>query len=147
MSRIQQAVHDFEQIISGEKKNMMEQIGRSSRGELFVLKFLDNKQTAVTPSEISEAMQTSTARISAALNSLEKKEQIKREIDKNNRRNILVTITESGINRTRTELKKMTERTITILSKMGEEDALEFVRLLGRFTEIADSVFNEEICQ
>ena len=144
MSRIEEAVAAFEKLMSGSRKNMMEQMERNSKGELFILKYLYNKNTAVIPSEISDAMHTSTARISAALGALEKKGQIHREIDTTNRRNILVTITEAGRERSRSDLQQMRAFMINILTEMGEQEAVEFVRLLKRFSEITNRVLSNE---
>ena len=143
MNRIEEAVAVLEGMMSG-RKNAMEHIGRGGKGELFILRFLYNKDTAVLPSEISDAMHSSNARISAALGSLEKKGQIHREIDTTNRRNILVTITEEGGERIRSDMKKVREQMVGILTEMGEQDAVEFVRLIKRFSDIAFRVFDNE---
>ena len=144
MNKIEEAVVAFEEMMSGSRKNMIEQMGRSNKGELFILKYLYDKNTAVIPSEISDAMHTSTARISAALGALEKKGQIHREIDTTNRRNILVTITEAGRERSLFESKEMRKHLVNILKEMGEGEALEFVRLLKRFSEIASQVIENK---
>ena len=141
MSKIEETVAAFEELMFGSRRNMMTQMERSSKGELFILKYLYSKGAAVIPSEISDAMHTSTARISAALNTLEKKGQIHREIDTSNRRNILVTITEAGCERSRSNMQEMRNRMISILTEMGEQDAVEFVRLFKRFSEITNRVF------
>ena len=141
MSKIDEIVAALEEMTSG-RENAMESMSRIGKGELFILKFLYNKNTAVIPSEISDAMHSSNARISAALGSLEKKGQIHREIDVTNRRNILVTITEEGRERIRLSMEKMREHMVYVLTEMGEEDAAEFVRLIKRFSEIAYRVFD-----
>jgi DNA-binding MarR family transcriptional regulator len=133
------------EMMSGSQKNIMEQIGRSGKGELFILRYLYKKDAPVLPSEISEAMCASTSRISAVLGSLEKKGQIHRETDRSNRRNILVTITDNGRSRIRADLKILREQMITILSEMGEPDAADLVRLLKRFLEIANRVSGDKL--
>ena len=141
MSTIEEVVIALEEMMSGHG-NAMEKMSRSGKGELFILRYLNNKNVAVLPSEIGDAMHSSNARISAALGSLEKKGQIHREIDTTNRRNILVTITEEGRKRIRLSMEKMRERMIYVLTEMGEQDATEFVRLIKRFFEIASRVFD-----
>jgi len=141
MNRIEEIVAELEKARSNRGR-AAEQMNLSGRGELFILKYLSNKETPALPSEIGEAMQSSNARISAALGSLEKKGQIHREIDTTNRRNILVTITEDGRERIRSSMNQMRERLIKIFTEMGEQDALEYVRLSKRFAEIAAKVFD-----
>lgn len=140
MEKIEEIVTALEEMLSG-RRNPMEQIGRSGKGELFVLKFLYDKNSAVIPSEIGEAMHSSNARISAALGSLEKKGQIHREIDTSNRRNILVTITDKGRERILSNMSKMREGMVSVFIEMGEDDAVEFARLIKRFHELASRVF------
>ena len=98
-----------------ESGKVVEELSRSRKGELFVLRYLYNKNAAATPSELSEALDSSTARISAALKSLEKKGQIKREIDKSNRRFILVTLTVAGREYIRIRLNQMKEHMTQVL--------------------------------
>ncbi|WP_461247577.1 MarR family winged helix-turn-helix transcriptional regulator [Treponema sp. R6D11] len=117
---------------------------RGSKGELFILKILSKKNIPLLPSEISETMCISPARISTALGALEKKKQIHRELDTNNRRNILVTITDLGRERLREHSKKMRKHMMNILNNMGEKDALEYVRLTKRFSEIASEIFRNK---
>jgi len=143
MSKIEEIVASLEAMMSS-RENAIEHMGRCGKGELFILKFLYERESAVIPSEISGAMHSSNARISAALGSLEKKGQIHREIDTTNRRNILVTITEKGRERIRASTKQMHRHMVDIFNEMGEQDAVEFARLLKRFSEIAFRVFRND---
>jgi len=129
---------ELNDIMSNSKKSMLENINRAYKGELFVLHFLAVHNTAVLPSEISAALDASTARISALLGALEKKGQIERDIDKNNRRNIRVTITEAGRIRAETEMEKNQRRAILVFTEMGEADTVEFIRLTKRFFEFSE---------
>lgn len=126
----------FNKIMSNSRKNMLEDINRANKGELFVLQFLEMRGTEVLPSELSVALRASTARISALLGALEKKGQIARDIDKSNRRNILVTITEEGRRRVKTEMREMKNHLTKVFADMGEEDTAEFLRLTRRFSEL-----------
>ncbi|HBD63959.1 MAG TPA: MarR family transcriptional regulator, partial [Clostridiales bacterium] len=53
-----------------------------------------------------------------------------------NRRNILVTITESGRIRAESELRKMKNSMTQVFTDMGEEDTEEFIRLTSKFFEL-----------
>ena len=133
----EKAVISFHEIMSNNRKDMLEDMNRVNKGELFVLHFLAMRDTAALPSELSVALQASTARISALLGALEKKGQIQRDIDKSNRRNILVTITEAGRVRAESEMKEMHRSMAKIFTDMGEADTAEFIRLLKRVSELA----------
>lgn len=134
---VQQAVTAFHEIMSNNRRDMLENINRGNKGELFVLHFLSMHGDApVLPSELSAALQASTARISALLGALEKKGQIERNIDKSNRRNILVTITEAGRLRAEAEMREMKQHMSRVFTDMGETDTVELIRLMRRFFEL-----------
>ena len=135
MSSIEELVDSLGELMSRGK--VMDELNRSGKGEIFNLRYLYTKESPASPSELSEALNSSTARISAALRTLEKKGQIHREIDTTNRRFILVTITEEGRERIRANMQRMQNHLIQVLTVMGEKDAREFVRLSTRFFEIA----------
>ena len=136
LSYADKAFITFNEIMSNKQKNMIDNINRANRGELFVLHFLLMSKTEVLPSEISAALNSSTARISALLGALEKKGQIVRNIDKNNRRNILVTITEAGRERAEAEMQEIKNSMTQVFIQMGEEDTAEFLRLTSKFFEL-----------
>lgn len=144
MNGIDEMVDALEKIMShgGPGNNKaMDEFTRSGKGELFILKYLYEKNAAVLPSELSEALGSSTSRISAALGSLEKKVLIHREIDTSNRRNILVTITSAGRERIMAMTKQRHNHLTAILTEMGEKNARDFVRLITLFFEISSRTF------
>lgn len=69
---------------------------RMAQGEPFVLNYLYCHGSA-QPSQISVAMQVSTARITTILNGLEKREMVVRRPDETDRRKINVCLTEQGV--------------------------------------------------
>ncbi len=144
LSGIEELVGSLEKLMSRGK--VMDEYNRSGKGEIFILKYLYMKESPASPSELSEALNSSTARISAALGTLEKKGQIHREIDTTNRRFVLVTITEDGRERIRANIDRMRSHLIQVFTEMGEEDAREFVRLSKRFFEVAQRS-RPDICE
>ena len=130
---IEKAIMNFSEIMSSNRVNIMEAFNRANKGELFVLHFLSLRGNETFPSELSAALRSSTSRISSLLGALEKKGQIKRDVDKSNRRNVLVTITEAGRKRVDTELTKMKESITRIFAEMGEAETVEFTALFKKF--------------
>ena len=78
------------------KTRSQRNINEGMRGEGFVLQYIIRRGGNVLPSEISGFMDISTARMAAALNSLERKGLITRRIDPSDRRQILVDLTDKG---------------------------------------------------
>lgn len=130
------SVNDFELLLARSHRDQMEHIRRGNEGELRILKNLHLAGHTMTPSELSLAMDSSTARISALLRTLEQKEQIKRMIDKQDRRYIHVSITPKGIARVKEEIGQMRESLANVFMAMGQEDTAEFLRLSALFSAL-----------
>ena len=122
----------LEKILTSDNFSVFERITRISRGEIFVLKILLFNNGTSTPTEISEAMKNTKGRISAILNSLEKKGFIGREIDKDNRRNIIVTLSDSGRDYVMKELLECYRIVAHVFEELGEKDSKKFVELTER---------------
>ncbi|MDR0629246.1 MAG: winged helix DNA-binding protein [Treponema sp.] len=85
-----------------------------------------------------ETLAVSKAAVSQILGSLEKREYIQRETDRDNRRKIIITVTEKGKTAVDQGKKQMDTLMSRIITGLGEEDARHFVRLLDRFAEVVD---------
>lgn len=110
-------------------------IDETMHGEAFVIKYISKRGGAVLPSEISNKMHITSARVAAALNSLENKGQITRTMDPSDRRKILVDLTQSGKELAEKYEQMALDRAKHILELLGEQDAMEFVRILGRLAK------------
>lgn len=111
-------------------------INESMRGEAFVLQYLDTHQGPIPPGEISGAMGISSARMATALNSLERKELVIRKEDPRDRRRILVYMTAKGKALAEERYREVLQLTSEMLSLLGEEDAKELVRIMGRLVNL-----------
>lgn len=133
---VKEALLSFGEIMDSGHRKVIEDFNRANKGERFALHFLHMRDKPVLPSELSVALRISMARISALLGSLEKKGQVKREINMADRRNILVTLTEAGRQRARREMDNRQTCMAGIFEEMGEADTREFVRLTKLFAEL-----------
>ncbi|MDR0445718.1 MAG: transcriptional regulator [Oscillospiraceae bacterium] len=105
-------------------------------GEMFILSVVVASGDPVSPGELSAVCGVTTARVAMTLNMLEDKGYIIRETDKSDRRRVLVAATESGraaFQRHDAERRMMLER---LLRDLGENDAREYIRIMGRVAEI-----------
>ena len=115
------------------------QIGKSACGESFVLRCLARSKTPLLPSDLSEQIHTSTARIAVVLNALEKKGMITRTIDLADRRRILVSLTDAGKAHTAEIRIQLQENMKHLLEELGEQDAREYLRITKRMLQISQS--------
>lgn len=130
--------HEFmESMKAFRKARMHKNINDSLHGEAFILQCIYQQGGEILPGEISNEMEVSSARVAAALNSLEKKKLITRNIDVNDRRRILVALTPAGIEFAEQYRQTILRDTAGMLEKLGEHDAQEYVRINKRLAEIA----------
>lgn len=112
-------------------------VSASMRGEMAVLRLLDQKKRRITAGEISRLLNMTTPRIAAVLNSLERKGMIERGGDANDRRRVLVTLTEQGNACCRAKREAVIGRLAEIFEAIGPEDTETFVRLMQKVMEAA----------
>ncbi|MDR2303414.1 MAG: transcriptional regulator [Treponema sp.] len=82
-----------------------------------------------------ETPAVSKAAISQMLGSLEKRGYIKREIDRDNRRKIIITLTKKGKNAVNKAGENMDALLPGIIERFGEDDSRNLVRLPDRFAK------------
>lgn len=113
-----------------------EDVNAAMRGELAVLRLLEDENRALTAGEISRLLQMTTSRIAAVLGTLEKKGLVVRTSDAEDKRRVLVTLTQKGLDLGRKKKKRVIDDMSYMLSRLGEQDATEFVRLMKRVHDI-----------
>ena len=109
------------------------------QGEASVL-ILIRENGEVIPSLISETLNISSARVAAALNSLDSKGFITREISSSDRRKIIVRLTVKGKEYTEKQYRNHVEQIKGVLMMLGESDAREYIRILEKMAELLSAV-------
>jgi len=122
------------------------EIDASMRGESFVLFYLWQHAASIPPSDLSAAMNVSTARVATALNSLENKGLVTRRINTDDRRMILVDLTEQGRCLAEQRHADILDHTTRMFEQLGEHDAVEFVRIWERLAQIMPDVAGTPPC-
>lgn len=115
------------------------QLSQISQGEFFVLNFLLEHGGEALPGTMSSAMEVSSARTAAVLNSLERKGDILRIPDQRDHRRTQVLLTEAGKRRIIQVHENARRNLKSLLMELGEADAGEFLRLLQRLVELAQA--------
>lgn len=131
----QMAQEYMEAMFHMRKVNSHKEIHNSVHGENFVLFFVSQNGGKAIPSDISNEMGISSARVAAALNSLEKKGLIIRRIDAQDRRRILIDLTDSGKEQVKNHYQMVMNMVKNMLQYLGENDAREFLRIMKRLAE------------
>ncbi len=116
----------------------------ASRGELCLLMYLKRRSDPVLPSELSEAMSVSTARITRLLNALEERGLIRRSMDLTDRRKIIVRLTEAGEEYLDAVYAHAHKRASAVIEALGAEDTEAFIRIAERIAVVSRSLSVEE---
>lgn len=133
---------EFMEVMSQtRRRSVPKQIDDSMRGEHFVLNYISEHEGNVIPSDISNEMGITSARIAAALNSLEKKGLILRRIDPEDRRRILIDMTDAGREQVKKHYQMILDKTINLLRYLGEEDAKNYIRITKKMAEFSQENF------
>jgi DNA-binding MarR family transcriptional regulator len=120
-----------------------DKLHRFSKGAVFALNWMADKDGAISPKEICRVMGISPPRVSHMLSRLEDKGLIERHIRDGDRRKTDITLTEQGkalVLRQRSELRN---HLVNAFRQMGSDDTMEFIRLTARFSQI----MGEATCQ
>ena len=108
-------------------------------GEMAVMRLLHNgTKKKMTAGELSSRLSMTTSRVAAVLGSLQKKGLLERESDEEDRRRVMVSLTEAGDRLCEKRKRHFMSKISKMLAMLGE-DAPTFVHLLGRVFEITSS--------
>jgi len=144
MSFAEEAEQELIRLMVQNRHSAFSRLEKSNQGESIVIKFLDRYGEPTSPKHLAESLNLSSARIAVVLGNLEKKGQIAREMDPNDRRRINVTLTNSGKKVAKSEKKEMRDKIIEIFKQMGEEDTKQFIELTAKFVDYSQKLSLKE---
>lgn len=104
------------------------------KGENVLLSYLRECKIS-TPSVLADVLDVTPARIAAILRSLEKKDFIFRGIDLEDKRRVIVKLTEKGAEFAERLKNDIEKHSLALFESLGESDATEFLRLIKKISE------------
>ena len=113
-----------------------EEVSATMRGEMAVMRLLMTEGVPMTAGELSRTLSMTTSRIAAVLGSLEKKGMLLRMPDETDKRRVLAVLTEKGKAFCQARRDHAKKDITAMLTRLGEEDAVHFVRIMKRIHEI-----------
>lgn len=116
------------------------------RGEDAILVYLNQKTKSekMSPSDISERLKVSSARVAASLNSLESKRLIKREMDSLDRRKINIHLTKEGKEKAIDLKSNHLNQFSSLLSALGSDDTDKLIEIIIKIKNILEE--DESLC-
>lgn len=137
MNRYEMLACELMQALDQHKKGPPhEEVSATMRGEMAVLRLLMTEGQPMTAGELSRTLNMTTSRIAAVLGSLEKKGMLVRTADEMDRRRVLAVLTEEGKAVCQKRREHARQDITALLTRLGEEDAVHFVRIVKRIHEI-----------
>ncbi len=128
--------HDFMGVMNQmHRRNPQKQINDFMHGENFVLYYIYEHEGNVIPGDISKAMEITSARIAAILNSLDGKGLTSRRIDPEDRRRILIDLTDAGREHVEKQNHIRMSFVVNMLQYLGEDDAKEYIRIIKKLAD------------
>ncbi len=119
---------------------LFEEVSSLFRGENRILYYLyQEKRDDVTPSELSEHLHITRARVTTAVKELQKKEYVRAMHPTTDRRRVYLTLMPSGTSYIAERIQSVHQRIETLQRGLGETDVLEIVRLLMRSFRIFET--------
>ena len=107
------------------------------QGESHVLEYLyQHSNSEINPSVLSDALNVSRARITAALSALRKKGYVTMEMCEHDRRRVRVILTDEGKQFIKVKQQKVKEHFDVLINGLGEENVIELTRLIDLSAEV-----------
>lgn len=112
-----------------------------SHGEMSILTYLCYTEDGACPGVLCDTLGMTTPRISAIIAGLQKKGLVSRVTDAEDRRKIHIYVSDEGRALVETKKETLKEDIAYILSLIGEDDAKEYVRIIGKVNrKIAETI-------
>lgn len=148
-SQLIHAIFQFKKLISsGLGMDMAAGSCGINLSELLLMEGIADNSAAdpcnnVSLAEIGCYLAVSKGAVSQMLGSLEKKGYINRDIDKDNRRNLIVTLTPEGREVLSCQYDQFAGRLARIIERLGENDVKRMIKMVNRMIEINNDINNE----
>lgn len=129
MCKKEDAQEFLRQMRSCRVRPLYSKLDESQRGTGFVIAYLSEAEGRVIAGDLARELNVSTARIAALLRKMEKDGLIRRCRAQTDARQIVVEITQAGIEYSDMMKAQILEKAMLLLEKVGKDDLNEFIRI------------------
>lgn len=124
-------------LLSAPQAKEERQIFQRLRGQGFILIYLAMNQNQTHPKNLSSSLMVSSACIAEILRKLEKEAVITRSIDAEDNRQVVVSLTEKGMQQAEQYWKETLESVTEMLEYLGPEDAQAYLRIRKKLLDMS----------
>ncbi|MDR1147737.1 MAG: transcriptional regulator [Spirochaetaceae bacterium] len=100
-------------------------------------------KSATAHNAVQSSLSVSKAAVSQTLGGLEKKGYVEREIDRGNRRKIVITLTDSGQAALENSTDALEKLMASLINRFGEAETSKLITLVNDFAELVESFDRE----
>lgn len=125
-------------LCDGPIGNIHRDVSELSHGELAALIYLQKSDNGAFATDLMNQFNVKMPRISAMVNSLEKKGYIRRTPDKIDKRKSRIYLTESGREYTLRRQEEILEHVTWRLSMLGEEDTNGYISVMRHISQLIE---------
>lgn len=111
---------------------LLDLMSEGYRGMYVILRILYERKDAVVAGELAREMNVSTARVATALNALESKGYVRREVDAKDARRVIIHLTKDGETAFITRKNEVVAKLQPMLNKLSEKECLTLLSLLNK---------------
>lgn len=129
----------FEKMIKVRPFENLDTINETNKGMGFILYYLYKNQKDISSIDIANALKVSTARMAVLLKKLEVANLIKKIPSQEDRRKIIVKLTNDGIKKADEEIKIVKKSLKKIIEYVGYEDLDYFINICMKIKEAINS--------
>ena len=144
MTNIREKAQELFKIMSQTTKTLSKIPLSCSQGEIRILLYLSLKENGSTASKVSKELGMSLTRITAVFNSLEEKKLIKKNIDENDKRKTIISITKEGKRVIEEKQEEAITNMVTILEKLSEEEVNQYLNIVRKIQRIITEMQEEK---
>lgn len=129
----------FETLIK-RKKYIGELSSSISQGESGVLLYLLNAKSNVSQSELSENLGVTMPRIVAVINTLQNKELIEKNLDSNDKRKSIISITNKGKDNIIKKKKDAIKFIENVIKELDEQEIEQYIAISKKIEQISNKI-------
>lgn len=126
--------------LTKRKKYIGELSSNISQGESGVLLYLLNTNSNVSQSELSENLGVTMPRIVALINTLQKKELIEKNLDSNDKRKSIISITNKGKDNIIKRKKDAIKFIENVIKELDEQEIEQYIAISKKIERISNKI-------
>lgn len=126
--------------LTKRKKYIGELSSNISQGESGVLLYLLNSNSNVSQSELSENLGVTMPRIVVLINTLQKKELIEKNLDSNDKRKSIISITNKGKDNIIKKKKEAIKFIENVIKELDEQEIEQYIDISKKIERISNKI-------